>query len=97
MKPSVTIKRKIRMETAQRVNVCWGSLGRKPPKSNEPCQITSVAEMISSTSAEPYKIRFFMPRRPAFDYSGRLAKNAFQTKMGSPKAPKGGRGTECDR
>src|SRR5579864_578166 len=63
MKPSVTISRKMRVETAQKMKVCSGSLGPWPPKSNEPCQITRVAEIISTTSAEPYRRRFFMVGR----------------------------------
>src|SRR5690349_13923406 len=60
MKPRVTVNRKIRVETAQKMKVCWGSFGRKSPKSNEPCQTTNVAEIISTTSAAPYRRRFFM-------------------------------------
>ena len=61
MKPSVTISRKIRVETAQKMNVCFGSMGPRLPKLKDPCQITSVAEITSATSAKPYKMRFFMP------------------------------------
>ena len=53
MKPRVTVRRKISVETAQKTNVCEVFAGPYSPKLKETCHTTSVNRMASKTSPDP--------------------------------------------
>ena len=60
MKPSVTVSRKISVETAQKTNVCAVLAGPYSPKLNDTCHTTSVSRIASRTRPEPKRYRLRM-------------------------------------
>ncbi len=60
MKPSVMVRTKMNVETAQNRTVCCMLEGANPPKVKDPCQTTSVTRMARSTKPEPIMRRLRM-------------------------------------
>src|SRR6266516_3779751 len=60
MKPSVTMSTKIRVVTAQNMNVCCGLAGPNSPMLNDPCQTTSTTDKARTKKPKPSSSRFFI-------------------------------------
>src|SRR5437868_7567701 len=59
MKPSVTVTRKMSVESAQNAKVCAALVGPNSPKLKETCHTTRVSRVASNTRPEPktYRLR----------------------------------------
>src|ERR1700732_858186 len=57
MNPSITVKIKTSVETAQNRKVCWRLEGANWSRLKEPCHTTSVTRMASRTTPEPNATR----------------------------------------
>ncbi len=60
MKPSVMVRMKMSVDSAQNRKVCWRPEGAKGPSVKEPCHTTSVTRMASNTKPEPKRRRLRM-------------------------------------
>ncbi len=58
MKPSVTVSRKISVETAQKTKVCSTLAGPYSPKVKETCQTTSVSRIAIRARPDQKRYRF---------------------------------------
>ena len=58
MKPSVTVSRKISVETAQKTKVWGASAGPYSPKLKETCQTTSVSKIANNARPDQKRYRF---------------------------------------